>query len=229
MDNLRYYVIRNFLYNLDFEGMALMYRLFFQHFLRDPKNVGAILPISKQATPHLIKDLSQRAPNKQWNILEVGAGFGNISKEIAASMNPNDHLDLIEIDGECCEFLIKTFQKDSRLAVHCTSILDWTPSYKYDLIVSTLPLNSFSPEKVEKIIKHYQKISSEEARCSYVEYMGLEKINLFFGNQRTRQAISKRRMILNLFHQKYLLEKIKIFTSFLPCYVYHMKLHSSSH
>lgn len=202
-----------------------MYKFFFQHFLRDPKNVGAIVPLSQSVAEQLVKHLSERSDKKPWKILEVGAGTGSITQTIIANMKTQDRLDIVEIDRDCCSLLEKKFGKTKSVSVSCLSILDWAPSYHYDFIVSTLPMNSFSPEFVEKVLSHYQKIANKNAICTYVEYIGLEKLSLVFANKEKRETISSRRKLLKNFHKKHLLEKSKVFTNFLPCYVYHIKLH----
>jgi phosphatidylethanolamine/phosphatidyl-N-methylethanolamine N-methyltransferase len=204
---------------------------FLRHFLRDPKNVGALFPLTKPVALEMIKilklnGLQNKGARPPWRILEVGAGTGNISHEIQAHLLPQDRLDLIEIDQYCCELLKQKFQNDPRIQVHCLSILDWKPPYRYDLMISTLPLNSFSPQKVENILAHCQALGKENAFYSYVEYIGLEKIAKFFASRATRQAILQRRRILEQFQRQFLTEKVAVYPNILPCYVYHMQLHA---
>jgi phospholipid N-methyltransferase len=206
----------------------LMYNFFFKHFLRDPKNVGAIVPLSQRVAEQLVKYFEQRPPNKPWKILEVGAGAGNITKVIAKHMKAKDHLDIIEIDADCCSLLKRNYKNNPNVWINCLSILDWKPSYQYDFIISTLPLNSFSPQFVENILNHYQNISKKEAVCTYVEYIGLERLSLLFANKEKRDIILSRRKLLKNFHKNHLLKKRKVLTNFLPCYVYSIKLHNHS-
>jgi phospholipid N-methyltransferase len=204
-----------------------MYREFFEHFLRNPKGVGAIVPLSVSVSHGLVKELIERQDNKPWHILEVGAGIGNVTKDILDFMKKDDVVDVIEIDQECCRILESRFSKDPRFHLHCLSIFDWNPSEHYDFIVSTLPLNAFGPDLVEKILTHYQKISNENAFCTYVEYIGLERLSLIFAKSKKRNTIKSRRKVIDNFHRSHLIEKDKILTNFLPCYVYHMKLNET--
>lgn len=205
-----------------------MYRFFLQHFFRNPKNVGAVAPLSQSVAHQLLKDLSQRQDNKPWRILEAGAGTGSVTKEILQLMHENDTLDIVEIDEECCKLLTERFKNEPRAQVHCLSVLDWSPSYSYDFIVSTLPMNSFSSKFVENILNHYQQISTDNAHCTYVEYIGLETLSLVFAKNEKRKTITGRRQLLSDFHKTHLIEKSKVFANFLPCYVYHMTLHKSA-
>lgn len=205
-----------------------MYNFFFRHFLRDPKNVGAIVPLSHHVADKLVKHLSTRPDKKPWRILEVGAGTGSITKVIAAGMRKDDRLDIVEIDNDCCMLLNNKYENSNNISIHCMSILDWNPSCRYDFIVSTLPMNSFTPEFVEKILKHYQEISNKNAICTYVEYIGLERLSLVFAKKEKRKNILSRRKFLKNFHKTHLLERNQVLTNFLPCYVYHIKLHNAA-
>lgn len=205
----------------------MTYKFFFQHFLRDPKSVGAIVPLSHSVAEQLSKHLGFRSDSIPWRILEVGAGTGSITQAIVAQMKPNDQLDVVEIDVDCCRLLKDKFHHDKRVTINNLSIEDWNPCYKYDFIVSTLPMNSFPPELVDKIFSHYQKIANKDAICTYVEYIGLEQLSMIFANKEKREVIIARRKLIKNFHRKHLLEKNKIFSNFLPCYVYHVKLHPS--
>lgn len=202
-----------------------MYKIFFQHFLRNPKNVGAIVPLSQSVADQLVSPLCERSDKKPWKILEVGAGTGSITQAIVANMKKQDSLDVVEIDEDCCKLLEEKFHNNKKVFVNCLSILDWNPSYQYDFIVSTLPMNSFSPEFVMTVLSYYQKITNKNAICTYVEYIGVEQLSLFFAKKEKRETILSRRKLLKNFHKEHLLKKIKVYTNFLPCYVYHLKLH----
>lgn len=205
-----------------------MYHFFLRHFLRNPKNVGAVAPFSQSVASQLTKGMRYRKTHVPWRILEVGAGAGNITRTIVEEMQPSDTLDVIEIDKTCCNLLKEMFSQDGRVSIQCLSILDWTPSLPYDFIISTLPLNSFSADLVAKIFSHFQKIGAADSLYVYVEYMGLERLRLAFGSERSRQAILERRALIQKLHRQYLIKKRRVLTNFLPCYVYVMTLHPNS-
>lgn len=199
--------------------------LFFSNFLKDPKSVGAVVPLSQSVAKELIKNFANRDSSNPCRILEVGAGIGNVSRTIIKSLGKQDHFDIIEIDQACCELLDQSFGKDSRVTIHCMSIMDWNPSEKYDFIISTLPLNTFEAQFVEEIFMHYQKLLKPDGMLTYVEYVGLQQISLAFSKGEKREDIFKRLFLLRKLHNQYLVEKKSILSNFLPCHVYHMKLH----
>lgn len=200
---------------------------FFLHFLRNPKFVGAVAPLSQSVAKRLVKYFNLRKAGEAWRVLEVGAGTGSVTSTIIEQLGPNDLLDVIEIDASCVELLKEKFGSDKRVQVHGLSILDWNPDYKYDLIISTLPMNSFSPSMVKEILEHYQAMSSKEGICTYVEYMGLAKLNRFFSGSKNRRISKNRMSVLSDFHKDHLIEKSSVLTNFLPCNVYHLRMHSA--
>lgn len=200
-----------------------MYTFFLKHFLRNPSNVGAVVPLSHAAIDELLRDMEERADDRPWNILDAGAGVGNISEKIQRRMRPNDRLDLVEIDNECCEFLDRKFHDDKRVHIQCISIIDWNPKYQYDFIVSTLPFQNFDADFVQKIFDHYLVISSEGAMCSYIEYKGIGRLKKLFTKE--KEALEKRLDCIEEFHKDHLVEKNSVYQNFLPSNVYHLQLH----
>lgn len=202
--------------------------LFLSNFLKDPKSVGAIVPLSECVIKQLVKCVKNRDPQKPCRILEVGAGIGNVTSSIMKLLSPEDRFDIIEIEPDSCEVLKNSFSQDSRVSIQCMSVIDWMPDYKYDYIISTLPLNCFEPSFVEEIFLHYQQMLKADGILTYVEYMGLQQINLAFSQGSKRELISKRLALLKGLQKRYLVEKREVFCNFLPCHVYHMNMHTNA-
>ncbi len=198
---------------------------FLSNFLRDPKSVGAVVPLSQSVAKELIKNFTNRDRSRPCRVLEVGAGIGNISREIIHSLEAQDHFDVVEIDKGCCDVLNESFGGDSRVSIHCMSIMDWNPPFPYDFIISTLPLNVFETKFVEQIFLHYKKLLNPNGILTYVEYVGLQNLSLAFSKGAKRENISKRFSLLRELQKQYLIEKKIVYSNFLPCHVYHMKLH----
>jgi phosphatidylethanolamine/phosphatidyl-N-methylethanolamine N-methyltransferase len=204
-----------------------MYKFFFQYFLRNPMKVGKIIPLSQSVAAQFIRHLELRTDSTPWKILEVAAGTGSITKSLISHMKENDHLDIVETDPECCRLLKDKYSNDKRISVHCTSIMDWHANNDYNFIVSTLPINSFLPKSIEKLFNHFKELGNKESVCTFVEFIGFEKFKFLFANAKYRKVIRRRRRILNTFLKNHMLQKNKVFANFLPCNVYHLKLHPS--
>lgn len=199
---------------------------FFSTFLKDPKNVGAIVPLSKRVAKELTKYFTLRSQTKSYRILEVGAGIGNISETIVQSLGPKDEFDIVEIDPKSCKILKELFKKDPRVTIHCLSIMDWKPRKNYDFIISTLPFNSFTAKFVKEIFQHYENLLRKKGVLSYVEYVGLQKIISAFANGKHQTDIKKRIHFLKKIKQQHLMEKKTVLLNFLPCHVYHLNLNT---
>lgn len=197
---------------------------FFYHFLKDPKEVGAAVPLSKVTSKEMIKHYLKRDKQKPCRILEVGAGIGNISQEILLSLGPKDHFDIVEINTAYCEVLTKSFKSHPQVSVHNLSILNWSPAYTYHYIISTLPLNSFNVDIVEDVFEHYEALMDVGGVLTYVEYAGLQTLAEIFSNTKNREKMDKRRKFLKNIQDEFMIEKTLIWRNFLPCHIYHLIL-----
>ena len=195
---------------------------FFEHFLRNPKSVGAVTALTDFVADSLLEPLRYNMSPEGRHILEAGAGMGNISRMILQLMGPKDRLDIVEIDLTCCDELRKRFGDDKRVKVHCGSILEWEPEYRYDFIVSTLPFNSFTSPMVKQVLEHYRLISNPAGWVTYVEYIGLHKAALWFASSEKKQALKERRETIQDYLDKYLAAKDLVYLNFLPCHIYHL-------
>ena len=195
---------------------------FFEHFLRNPKAVGALSQLSKMVAKHLLAPFPSSTSTEGRAVLEVGAGMGNISKLLQKKIGPYDRFDIIELDAECCEHLRQQFRDDPRVQVHEGSITEWKPEVEYDFIVSTLPFNSFSPDFVREILKKYRTMSAPGASLTYVEYIGLHQLSFVLSRPKVRRKLLERRKVLKSFQRKYCVDKRNIFLNFLPCHIYHL-------
>jgi phosphatidylethanolamine/phosphatidyl-N-methylethanolamine N-methyltransferase len=141
--------------------------LFVKRFFVSPREVGSLLPSSPRLAAAIAHDLPQG------QLLEIGPGVGTFTEAIVAKMGKEDRLDLVEIDPAFCRALERRFARDPRVTVHQASILEWSPGYTYDGIVSGLPLNAFSTEEVEEILAQYEHLMAEGGQLAYFEYVGI--------------------------------------------------------
>ena len=202
------------------------YFLFFSHFLKSPKTVGAAAPLSRGVIQQIVKHLKKRTRFGGVRVLEVGAGIGNVTESIVKLLLPEDQLDIVEINPEYCHFLSQKFSRQPNVLIHCLSVTDWKPIESYDFIISTLPFNSFDPSFIENVFNHYTHLLKPSGVLSYVEYIGLQDIQLVFSKGEKRKIIHKRKHLLQDLRQRCLIEKKQIFGNFLPCNIYHMSMHN---
>lgn len=147
--------------------------LFAQRFLSKPTSVGSFWPSSEKLALCMIPLPS--CSNCAINYLEVGAGSGALTSRLIEKLRPQDQLDIVENDPKFCALLHKQFGHLSQVTIHEVSILDFTGK-KYEVVISSLPLNAFPAHLVAKILEKYKNLSKKGGLLSYFEYVWLEKI-----------------------------------------------------
>ena len=136
---------------------------FFREFRRDFHHTGAVLPSGGFLAAELSRGLAADLPPVR--ILEVGPGTGSVTRAIAKRMRPGDRLDAVEINPRFAELLTARLQSAPALSPHRERItvinapLQEVPGEAvYDLLVSGLPLNNFSPADVRSIFDAYRRL-----------------------------------------------------------------------
>ncbi len=132
------------------------YRLFVREYVRNFRTTGAILPSSRGLARALSRYVARGGPK---HVLEVGPGTGAVTEQIIARMGPEDRLDLVELNGSFVERLRERFDTEPafrQVAPRCRifhqAVEDLPAEPTYDVIVSGLPLNNFTPEEVARIL-----------------------------------------------------------------------------
>ena len=146
---------------------------------RFPREIGALTPSS----PWLVEEIVSHVPRdeKPLNILEVGAGTGIITRGIIEILKPEDNLVIIEINEELTEYLESTLEiNDKNVLVKCSDIVNFGPSKKYDVIVSTIPFTQMPCEVVKNILNKYLSILNDKGILIYIELLGSKKFGQFF-------------------------------------------------
>src|SRR3990167_7128206 len=87
--------------------------LLFKHFLKNPKEVGAIVPSSSFLTEEIIKNIDFKNTK---TIIELGPGLGVFTKAILKNARKDAHVYCIEVNKTFCATLRKEIN-DERLSV----------------------------------------------------------------------------------------------------------------
>jgi tRNA1Val (adenine37-N6)-methyltransferase len=100
------------------------------------------------------------------NILDVGTGSGLIALMLAQRSSPEIKLDALEIESEDAEQAKENVLHSpwpAKINVINSSLQEFKPSLKYDLIVSNPPFfNSIKPPGKRKNARHTESLSSED-------------------------------------------------------------------
>ena len=196
--------------------------VFLLEIIRKPGEVGAIAPSSKSLSNEITDYI--KTGKEPVNIIEVGPGTGSMTEVIASKLQPHDRFDVIEFNPQFVEVLQKKFKDYPNIHIHCLSIIDWKPEYKYDYMVSCLPFNVFQADFVAAIIKHYEEIMKKGSMISYFEYMVFPKIKKAMLNGDKKDNFNKLHDLLTDFRNKYEISKRKVYSNFPPANVYNLKM-----
>ncbi len=190
---------------------------------RNPAKVGAIAPCSSYVADELTRYIMHE-DRKPLRILEVGAGTGPITKEIIKKMNEDDHLDCIELDAVYCDQLEEKFGEHENVHIHCMSIIDFAPTEKYDVIVSTLPFNSLPPKLVQQVVDQYNEIIKPGGYITYIEYVVLGNVKRLVLSKEKKAAWDVKQQTLKEWFGRYGVERKIVWRNLPPSYVYYLKI-----
>lgn len=198
--------------------------VFLLQFLRHPNDIGSLTPSSKALAEAMTRFVKTNHDAKGKRYLEAGAGTGVFTHAIIEKLQPNDTLDVIEINPKFCETLSEKYKNLPNVTIHACSVLDWKPDYQYDVIVSSLPFNAFQAKFVETILNHYQAISKKDGIISYCEYMALPGIRKIFLPSASRNKLQATLDVTSRFENLHQVHLDKVFANFPPACVHHCKV-----
>jgi phosphatidylethanolamine/phosphatidyl-N-methylethanolamine N-methyltransferase len=168
------------------------YRAFLTQVLRNYETTGAVIPSGRALGTALCRHAGIGAPQR---ILEAGPGTGAVTGCLIERMRAGDELWLVELNPTFAAHLRDAFrQRPSFRAVadRCHliegAIQDLGQEGHFDLIVSGLPLNNFSPENVRAILEAYARLLKPAGILSFFQYILIRdaKMMVSFGLERTR-------------------------------------------
>lgn len=177
---------------------------FLIEFIKDPLAIGSIVPSSPQLSKKIVQYIPEKTEDGEPKYyLEIGPGIGSFTKDIADRLRSIDHLDVVELNSSYCETLKKKFIHYNNVHIHCLSITDWHPDYKYDVVVSGLPLNSFPVDLVKKCIAVYERVTKEGGIVSYFEYPNISYLCQKFYYGQNKERLEKILALKSDFFAKY--------------------------
>jgi phosphatidylethanolamine/phosphatidyl-N-methylethanolamine N-methyltransferase len=142
---------------------------FLLHSLKAPRLTGALLP-SSAALAHAVATSIDPLPRER-RILEIGAGVGAITRQVARRLHPGDRLDVIDRNPSFCDLLEKRFRDTPQVRIICSSLLEWDGANTYDAILIGLPLNNFAAQTAEAVLKKSRSLLASAGCACYFEYL----------------------------------------------------------
>jgi len=205
-------------------------QLFLSEFRRNFRTTGAILPSGRRlsaALVHFVRELGDHRPRR---ILEVGPGTGAVTRHLIRSMQPNDCLDLVELNQSFVDCLNDRFRSDPEFqpaALHCRvlhcPIEDLPAETCYDVIVSGLPMNNFTVAEVEYILSILRRLAAPGATVSFFEYIGIRRLKAAFSGRAERTRLRGIEQLVGLLLKDHEIRRDWILSNVPPAYVHHVR------
>lgn len=172
------------------------------YFLKNINQVGAVAPSSRFLARKMAKVLKheiQDHPDKSYNMLELGAGTGSMTKYISEYMRPQDHLDILEIEEPLYEQLQDKFGPQDNIDIYQGDYLNFTGNAPYDIIFSSLPYEGFPDENTEQIWEKKLGDCKNGGRITYFKYISFDNFSCDFEERVVSKLKQKQHIVvLNL-------------------------------
>ncbi len=169
--------------------------VFYGEMLRKTGQVGAFSRMSAAVGRAASAPLASiPAPRR---VLEAGPGTGALTRAILERLAPGDRLDLYEVNATFARLLRARF---ASATVFERDVETLDESARYDLVVSSLPLMNFEPEKVRRILDLYAARLAPGGTIVSVDYWGKELRPLVSGaaeRARMREVLRVTRAFLD--------------------------------
>ena len=126
--------------------------LFFRRWLKEPKQLGTLAPISKKMARAAAKLMRNPACLK---VVEIGAGTGRLTRSLIDYGVKAENLTAVEMDESFCDFLRMSIPKVHVIqgdACELPSLLRKDLIHSVDVIYSVIPLTYLPVETRDKIL-----------------------------------------------------------------------------
>lgn len=203
------------------------YRSFWREFRRNFHDTGAIAPSSRYLAAALARYVGQQ--KEPCRILEVGPGTGAVTRQIVGRLNPQDRLDLVELNDAFVKLLRAGFETDPALTPAASRArvlhqrLEKLPADEpYDLIISGLPLNNFAADDVETILKHFAALLRPGGTLSFFEYIAVRPLRGMVSRRAERQRLRDiGRLLRSAFANE--IRRDRVLRNVPPAWVHHLR------
>ncbi|MFO0880053.1 MAG: methyltransferase domain-containing protein [Gemmataceae bacterium] len=205
------------------------YSQFFREVRRDFHHTGAVLPSGVFLAEHIARSL--RGPRHPFRICEVGPGSGSVTAVLAKHLQEGDLFDLVEINPHFAQLLEERISKDAAFArvrdsvrVINAPVQEVPGDSVYDLIISGLPLNNFSPEVIRSIFDTMTRLIRPGGLLIYFEYTLIRTLKTPFAGRQERQRLSVIGKLLDGYIRDCQVRRDHVLLNLPPATVRHLRL-----
>ncbi len=203
-------------------------RLFFSEFLRNFHTTGALLPSGRRLCSALARYVSENGGPKR--ILEVGPGTGAVTRRIVAGMGPEDRADLVELNDRFVAHLRQCLERDphfqsvrGRVQVVHSAVEELAADEPYELIISGLPLNNFSPAGVERIFHALGRLLKPGGTLSFFQYIAIRRARALVSRRVERERLRGVGRALDAVLREQEIRRDWIWPNIPPAWVHHAR------
>jgi len=209
------------------------YRLFFREFLRNYHTTGAILPSGRWLAAALARYVPHGNGPKR--VLEVGPGTGAVTRKIVSALGPDDRLDLVELNDAFVGQLRELFQSDPLFqpiadrarVLHC-AVEEVPGDGVYDLVISGLPLNNFTAQKVDEILTAFCRLLKPEGTLSFFQYIAIRKVRGLVSGRGERERLRGIGKVLDRILRGNEIRRDWIWPNVPPAWVHHVRFNAAA-
>lgn len=162
------------------------------------------------------------------HILEVGAGTGAITKSLARRSRNGQTADIVEIIPKLASLLRRRFGQNQALTIHAIDILSFKTTVKYDVIISSLPLNVFIPEITLAVINRLVDLASDGGIISFFEYKILQKLGAYVLPRKKLEQFYESRALIDGFIARFKFDEAMVSMNIPPAVVHYLRIDKSS-
>lgn len=208
------------------------WKQFLRQFRQQFNTTGAVAPSGPFLARAITRPLFELSGPRR--ILEIGPGTGAFTRRIVKNLRPGDRLDLVEINDGFASHLEQRFTSDhdyvpvaDRCQIHNLPLQDFVAPDgidQYDIVISGLPLNNFSPALVTELIDTALSHVRPGGTFSMFEYMYVRPLRSRVGPKKDRERMKAIESIMRERFDKYRFNTDWVFPNVLPAWVQHMRV-----
>ncbi|MFN7972357.1 MAG: methyltransferase domain-containing protein [Acidobacteriota bacterium] len=193
-------------------------------------HTGALAPSSKSLARAITGPLARRDRSVPARICEVGPGTGSFTREIVSLMGAQDILDVYDLNQTFLGHTRELLEADATLAAKLSQVsfheLDarrLDVNAFYDVLISGLPFNNFSPEIVDEILAAYVRATRPDGTISFFEYAGARTAKKMISRKEGRTALDGIDAILKRYIKSLQDSETLVLANFPPAVVHHFR------
>ncbi len=209
------------------------HRLFWRELRRDFSATGAVLPSGRRLSAALARYVDATRPTLR--VLEVGPGTGAVTRRIAARMHADARLDLVEANPAFATRLDERIRTDRafrkvapRVRVLPGYLEEQTLAGDYDVVISGLPLNNFSPQRVAELLDCLRSQLAPGGTLSFFEYCAIRSFRGVVAERETRARLRGIAQTLREVLREGRFDRRLVWANVPPAWVHHLRFRPSN-